>query len=71
MKPLLAWAGSIWGHGQSTHATHSVADWLLVGLAVCTVGYAFYQAVRHTLYPGETSADHVKRRILDDEEARR
>jgi len=50
------------------HPTHSVVEWILVGLAACTVAYAFYKAVRHTLYPGETSTDHVKWRILDDEE---
>jgi hypothetical protein len=52
------------------HATHSILEWLLVWLAACTVGYAFYKAVRHTLYPGETSVDHVKWRILDDEAPR-
>lgn len=49
------------------HATtHSAAEWLLVAVAVGTVGYAFYKAVRHTLFPGETSPDHVKWRILDE-----
>jgi len=41
---------------------------VLVGLAGCTVAYAFYKAVRHTFHPGETSTDHVKWRILDDGE---
>ena len=53
------------------HATHSAAEWLLVAVAVCTVGYAFYKAVRHTLCPGEASPDHVKRRILDEGDAPR
>ncbi len=68
MTALSDWAASVWYHGQPSHATHSVVEWVLVGLAACTVAYAFYKAVRHTLYPGETSTDHVKWRILDDEE---
>jgi len=68
MMAFMDWAASAWCDGQPGHATHSVIEWLLVGLAACTVGYAFYKAVWHTLYPGETSTDHVKWRILDDEE---
>ncbi len=68
MTALSDLAASVWYHGQPSHATHSVVEWVLVGLAACTVAYAFYKAVRHTLYPGETSTDHVKWRILDDEE---
>jgi hypothetical protein len=47
-----------------------VIDWLLVGIAASAVLYAFYKVVRHTLYPGETSRDHVKWRILNDDEDR-
>ena len=68
MKTPSEWVASAWWLHQPVHATHSLVEWVLVGLAVCTVAYAFYKAVRHTLYPGETSTDHVKRRILDDEE---
>jgi len=50
---------------------HSIVEWVLVGLAGCTVAYAFYKAVRHTFYPGETSTEHVKWRILDDGESPR
>jgi len=68
VKTLSEWVASAWCLDQPVHATHSLVEWVLVGLAVCTVAYAFYKAVRHTLYPDETSIDHVKRRILDDEE---
>jgi hypothetical protein len=67
VKTPSEWVASAWHLDQPVHATHSLVEWILVGLAVCTVAYAFYKAVRHTLYPGETSTDHVKRRILDDE----
>ena len=68
MKTLAEWAVSVWSHGQHGGGTHSIVEWMLVGLAACAVAYAFYKAVRHTLYPGETSADHIKRRILDEGE---
>jgi phosphate/sulfate permease len=68
MKTLSDLVASAWCFGQPVPTTHSVVEWLLVGLAAGTVAYAFYKAVRHTLYPGETSVDHVKWRILDDEE---
>jgi hypothetical protein len=68
VKTPSEWVASAWYLDHPVHATHSLVEWVLVGLAVCTVAYAFYKAVRHTLYPGETSTDHVKRRILDDEE---
>ena len=66
MKPVSDWVASAWHFGHPVRATHSVVEWVLVGLAACTVAYAFYKAVRHMLYPGETSTDHVKWRILDD-----
>jgi hypothetical protein len=68
MKTTFDWVASAWCFGQSEGATHPVIEWVFVGLAACTVAYAFYKAVHHTLYPGETSTDHVKRRILDDGE---
>ena len=66
MKAVSDWVASEWCFGEPVGGTHSIVEWMLVGLAACTVAYAFYKAVRHTLYPGETSTDHVKRRILDD-----
>jgi hypothetical protein len=68
MRTLSDLAASAWCFGQPVPPTHSVVEWLLVGLAAGTVVYAVYKAVRHTLYPGETSTDHVKWRILDDED---
>jgi len=68
VKTLADWVASAWCFGQPARATHSVFEWVLVGIAACTVVYAFYQAVLHTLHPGETSTNHVKWRILDDEE---
>ncbi len=47
----------------------SPLDYVLVGLAGVVVVYAGYKAVRHTLRPGEKSRDHVKWRILDEEES--
>jgi hypothetical protein len=71
MNTITEWAVSAWGHGQHAGGTHSIVEWMLVGLAACVVAYAFYKAVSHTVHPGETSADHIKRRILDEgEEAR-
>jgi hypothetical protein len=67
VKTLADWVASSWCFGQPIRETHSAVEWILVGIAAGTVVYAFYQAVLHTLYPGETSIDHVKRRILDDE----
>ena len=58
---------SLWCLDHPAGGTHSIAEWVLVGLAGCTVAYAFYKAVRHTFCPGETSREHVKWRILDDE----
>ncbi len=68
MKTISDWLASAWCFGPPVAGTHSIVEWVLVGLAACTVAYAFYKAVRHTLYPGETSTDHVKWRILDDGE---
>lgn len=47
----------------------SPLDYALVGLASLVVVYAGYKAIRHTLRPGEQSRDHVKWRILDEEES--
>jgi hypothetical protein len=68
VSALSDWVASAWCFGEPMGRTHSLVEWALVALAACTVAYAFYKAVRHTLYPGETSVDHVKWRILDDEE---
>jgi len=68
VKTISDWVASAWCFGQPVGGTQSIVEWVLVGLAACTVAYAFYKAVRHTLYPGETSTDYIKWRILDDGE---
>ena len=68
MKTSSDVVASVWCVGEPVGGTHAIVEWVLVGLAACTVAYAFYKAVRHTLYPGETSTDHIKWRILDDGE---
>ncbi len=40
----------------------------VVLLATCVLIYAFYRAVYVTIWPGETSADHIKRRVLIEED---
>ncbi len=47
----------------------SPLDYALVTLAGAIVVYAAYKAIRHTLRPGEQSRDHIKWRILDEEES--
>ena len=70
MTILLGWMASAWSHSHPEHAAHSIIEWVLVGVAACTTAYAFYKAVRHTVHPGETCTDHVKWRILDEEDFR-
>ncbi len=48
---------------------NSILDLVLVASAIAVVLVAFYLALRHMLFPGETSPDHIKRRILQDDEA--
>jgi hypothetical protein len=62
--------GGAHAHAAAADALGSLVEALLVGLAVAVVLWAFYQAIRHTTRPGEEDPDHVKRRILteDDEE---
>ncbi len=47
-------------------AAHSFLDLVLVAAAVLVVALAFYLAVKYTFWPGEGSANHIKRRVLDD-----
>ena len=42
---------------------------LIVILATAVLIYACYRAVLLTVWPGERGTDHIKRRVLDDEEA--
>jgi len=41
-------------------------DWVLVALAVGVVAVVVLLCVKHFLRPGETSEDHIKRRVLRD-----
>jgi len=44
----------------------SVAEVLLVVVALAIVLVSFYLAVRYTFWPGELSPNHIKRRVLED-----
>lgn len=52
----------------SLHAAAGLLDGALVALATATVLWAIYAAVRYTARPGEEDPQHVKRRILADED---
>ena len=54
--------------GPQAAAGPAPLDWVLVGVASAIVAFAFYKALRHTLWPGERDRTHIKRRILDEEE---
>lgn len=45
----------------------SILDLILVTASLLVVLYAFYQAIRCTMWPGERSPDHIKRRILEQD----
>jgi len=44
------------------------AYWAVISLSTAIVAVAFYLAARYLLWPGETEDDHIKRRILHEEE---
>ena len=41
---------------------------LVVVFATLILVYAFYKAVALTIWPGESNPEHIKRRVLVDEE---
>lgn len=45
----------------------SALEVVIVVAGAAVVAWALFAAVRYTVRPGETAADHVKRRILLDE----
>jgi hypothetical protein len=49
----------------SAHA--SGLEWMLVLAAAAVLVWALGLALRYTLRPGETDAQHIKHRILGDE----
>lgn len=63
-------SGGAHAHAAAADALGTLVDASLVGLAAAVVLWAFYAAIRYTARPGEEDPDHVKRRILteDDEE---
>lgn len=58
---------------QVTHGLHhaaytpSILEWIAVAAAAVVLVWTLWLAVRYTARPGETDADHIKRRILLDE----
>ena len=40
----------------------------VVGIAFAVVIVAYYLAIKNTLWPGEDDPDHIKRRILEDDQ---
>ncbi|MFT5350150.1 MAG: hypothetical protein ACI909_003641 [Planctomycetota bacterium] len=40
----------------------------VVLLATCILIYSFYRAVYVTIWPGETNLNHIKRRVLIEED---
>ncbi len=67
MSTLREIMASVWC-GPQAAADPAALDRVLVGVASAIVVFAFYKALRHTLWPGERDRTHIKRRILDEEE---
>jgi hypothetical protein len=45
----------------------SIFELAIVLLAFLVVVYAFYKAITLSLWPGETSKNHIKRTVLEDD----
>ena len=56
--------------GFETPDTIMTFGLVVVVLATFILIYAFYRAVLVTIWSGETNADHIKRRVLIDEDIR-
>ncbi len=56
--------------GFETPDTIEMFGLVVVLLATFILIYAFYRAIFLTIWPGETSADHIKRRVLNEEDVR-
>ena len=52
-------------HGREA-ASAGRRDWILLGLAVASVVFAFVLCARLLIRPGETDPGHIKRRVLRD-----
>ncbi|MCZ6872518.1 MAG: hypothetical protein O7G88_03150 [bacterium] len=46
----------------------SLLEYIIVVPVAVAVMLVFVQAVRYTLWPGEQTLDHIKRRILNEDE---
>ena len=67
LATLLAFLQAHAGHGAA--ARPDLFEYVLVGIAIVAAAWTIYLAVRYTLRPGENSPDHIKRRILEDEDS--
>lgn len=59
------------GHGEGAGADEepsAAAEWTVFGLSSALVAVTIYLAIRYLIWPGETSEDHIKRRILREED---
>jgi hypothetical protein len=52
--------------GDIVSSDISMAALLIVVFSTGVVIYAFYQAIICTIWPGETSSAHIKRKVLED-----
>ncbi len=63
------------GFSASTEGRHrgplSAFDYLVVVVAVVIVAVVFVLLIKLLIWPGESSPDHIKRRILRDEPTER
>ena len=60
-------ACSIWCATEFALGPHSLLEILVIIPVVATVVFAFVQAVRFSLRPGERAPDHIKWRILEED----
>jgi len=72
LAAILAFVQAHTGHGApEASGRPELYEYALVGIAIVAAAWTIYLAVRYTLRPGENSPDHIKRRILEDEEGPR
>ncbi|HUH37873.1 MAG TPA: hypothetical protein VL027_08010 [Spongiibacteraceae bacterium] len=70
VTPLVAWCAVVAGSGPARAAQHRAdhtptpLEWLIIGAAVLIVAAVLVYTVKYLVRPGETSAAHIKRRIL-------
>lgn len=55
------------GHHGGTPESLTLFDYGAVGISVVLVAMTFYLAIKYLIWPGEQSAGHIKRSILDEE----